>query len=144
VGNHPHSGTLVKGTEMPSSQHTPSNVIPQAVKALDDGAEATGTQERTVFREDKRRPNRLNAAQILKPQTATASGKSCTFTRCADVLAGEASCDDVDVVGEGSGIESGDVVPDGEGVEVPVALSLEQDVSGVGREFNCGDGSEAK
>jgi len=111
---------------------------------LDDGAEATGTQERTVFREDERRANGFNAAEILEPQAATVSGKSATFTCGADVLAGEPSGDDVDVVGEGGGVEGSDVIPDGEGSEVSFLLSAQQDAAGVGLQFNCGDGIPAK
>ena len=54
-------------TRVPSSQHAPPNVIPQAGKSFDNGAETTGTKERTVFREDKRRPHLFNNAEHLEP-----------------------------------------------------------------------------
>lgn len=43
VGQYPHSIAPMRRTDVPSSQHPPSSVIPQAGKSLDDGAEATGT-----------------------------------------------------------------------------------------------------
>jgi hypothetical protein len=124
VGNNPHSVSLVIRTDVPSSQHSPPHVIPHAVKVLDNGAESTGSQERTVFREDKLRLNLSNDSEILLPKSRTLAGNSCTFTRRTDVLAGESSADDIDSASPRFSVEGTDIVPYREAIEHPVSLSL--------------------
>ena len=100
---------------MPSSQHPPSDIIPQAGKSFDDGAKSLGTKVRTVFREDKLRLYFFNNSEHFKPKARTRSGKSCTFTRSADVLAGESACDDIDDAPPGLAVKGPNVVPNREG-----------------------------
>jgi len=120
------------GTDMGSAQHAPAYVIPQAGKSFDDGAEATGTEQGTVFGKDVARPCLINDAEILEPQARTGSGKSCTFTRSRDVLAGVPAADNVDEPPPGSAVKGAHVVPNGEGFEVSFRLASEQDGAGVG------------
>lgn len=89
VGKDPHSVAAVRRTDVASSQHAPACVIPQARKSFDDGAEAKGTQARTVFRENKARSHLANDSQHIKPKSRTLSGKSFAATCRTDVLAGE-------------------------------------------------------
>tara|TARA_Y100000004_G_scaffold186908_1_gene239031 strand:- start:2298 stop:2741 length:444 start_codon:yes stop_codon:yes gene_type:complete len=63
----PHSVASMRCARVPSPQHTPANVIPQAGKTLDDDAKPTGAKVRAVFRENKRRPNLSNNSEHFKP-----------------------------------------------------------------------------
>ena len=67
-------------TDMPSSQQTPSYVIPQFGKSMYDGAKATGTERRDVFGEYKPMPNLLNKSELRKPQAATLAGNAHSTT----------------------------------------------------------------
>ena len=126
-------------TDVPSSQHAPSAVIPQAGKSFDDVAKSTGTQVRTVLREDKARFNFVNDSQHFEPKAATVSGKSCTFTCGGYVLTGESAADAVNESSPGLSVESVDVVPDWESGQVSVFLPLLQDASGVFLDLDCTD-----
>lgn len=141
----PHPVSSMIETRVPSSQHTPSNVIPQPGKSFDDGAEATGTKVRTVFREHKFRFTLFNNSEHLKPQARTLSGKSFTFSvRARDVLAGEPSRNDIDESLPGLGVEAADVVPNREGWQVAVPLSGEQDFAGIPLKLDRADRSPSK
>jgi hypothetical protein len=69
VGKKPEAIASMGRTDVTSSQHAPSAVIPQLGKSFEDGAESKGTQVRTVFREDHARSYFSNDAQHLVPKS---------------------------------------------------------------------------
>ena len=129
---------------MPCSQHSPPSVIPHAVKVLEDDAKATGSQERTVFREDKTRPYLANDSRVLFPKSATGSGNPDTFTCRADVLAREPSTDNVNGPSPRPAVEGADIVPYRESLKVSVSLSLKEDVSRVLLDFDGTPGTPSE
>jgi len=80
----------------------------------------------------------------LGPQSASLSVKSVTFSGNADVLAGEASGNDIDVSAPWLPVEGSHVIPDGEWPEHSVPLSGKQDAAWVGSKLNSADGAPSK
>jgi hypothetical protein len=68
----------------------------------------------------------------------------CILFCLADVLAGESATDDIDVAAPRVSVEGLNIVPDWEGFKAPVALSGEEDASGVGINLNSADGAPSK
>jgi hypothetical protein len=80
----------------------------------------------------------------LGPQSASLSVKSVTFSGNADVLAREASGNNIDVSAPRLPVEGSHVIPDGEGGEHSVPLPCEQDGTRVGSKLNSADGAPSK
>lgn len=129
---------------MPSSKHTPASIIPQLGKSFEHCAKSVSSQIGAVLREDKRRLHLANNSEHLEPQTRTSSFQTDSFPCTRDVLAGEASADDVDVSAPLGAVEGIDVVPDGELIEEAVALALGEDSLAVLVDLDGADSAPAE
>ena len=134
----------MRRTDVPSSKYPDPSHIPHADKSLDDFGQPLGATFRTVIREHKRTPHFVNNSQHLKDQARTRSGKSCTFTRCADVLARKSSRYDVNHPAPRSPVEGSDVVPDWEQGQQTVPLASEEHLSGVRLDFHGAGGAPSE
>jgi hypothetical protein len=142
--NDPHPVSSMRTADVPSAQHTPRRIIPQAGKPRQHGSESACAEIGAIFCEDKRRPNFANDAQHFKPEARSASCKACSVAGAGDVLAGEASADDVNAAPPGVAIERADVIPDREGLEMSVALALGEHSLAVGLNLDRADGPPSK
>lgn len=140
----PHSVASVRRTDVPSAQHTPSDIIPQAGKPFDDDVHASGAQIRTVLGEDIRRPYLANDSEHFEPESAAAACKSRTLTGTANVLAGEASADDIDNASPRPPVEGSDVIPDRERIQALIQLPLSQYAPAVLVHFDGADCSPSE
>lgn len=125
---------------MPTSQHTPRSIKPQAGKPLEDHVESVSPKVRRVFGEDIRRLYLANDAEHFKPKAAAIAAKSDALARAADVLTGEAAGDDVNSPAPRSSVKGADVIPDGELVKQPLELALHEHALAVGFDFDGADG----
>jgi hypothetical protein len=78
------------------------------------------------------------------PQSASFSVEAVTFSGNADILAGEASGDDVNASAPGNAVEGAHIVPDGELGEHSVPLSGKEYAAWVGSKLNSADGAPSK
>ncbi len=142
--NDPHAVALVRRTDVPSSKHTPASIKPQVGKPREDDVEASSAKHRRVFGEDKRRPNLANDSEHLEPQAAALACQSSATPGAGDVLAGEASADNVDASRPRRAVEGSDVIPYREGLEHSVALSLSEHALAVLVDLDGADGAPSE
>jgi hypothetical protein len=82
VGNNPHSLALMWGTEIGRAQHTPSRIIPEDGKILEDGDKSASAKVRGIFDERPLRLDLADDAGELCPQSRACAGESSALTRC--------------------------------------------------------------
>jgi len=141
----PDSLSLVIESGVVRSQHSPLRIEPQRGQVSEDHFESSAGEKGRVFEEGELRPNLPKYPGDVLPESGLRSGDPRPGAGGADILARPPGRDDIDpsaplVTGEGL-----DIVPDLESWEGPVALSGEEDVSGVLVDFasdNCGPPEE--
>lgn len=124
--NDPHSVSSMWRADVPSSEHTPSSIKPQAGKSFEDSAKSVSAQIRGIFGEDIRRPNFANNSEHFEPQTRAISVQTGTSAGGRDVLAGETTADGVNDSAPGAAVKGADVIPDGELIKHSVSLALRE------------------
>jgi hypothetical protein len=142
--NDPHSVSLVRTPDVVSSKHTPSNIKPQPGKPFEHAVQSSSTKHRGVFGKDERRFALANDAAHFKPQRRAISVQASSSAGAADVLAGEAPADDVNVSAPGTAVEGADVIPDGEGVEHAITLPLCEHSLAVGFDLDGADSAPSE
>jgi hypothetical protein len=139
--NDPHSVPLVRRTDVMSSDHTPRRIKPQVGKPAEDDVQSSSAEPRGVLGKDERRANLANDAEHLEPESRAVSGETSAASRAGDVLAGEASRNNVNCSAPRRAVERADVVPDGEWIEVSVSLALSEHALTVGVDLDGADGA---
>jgi hypothetical protein len=119
-------------------------MIPDFGQVSENSSKSSRSEHWGVFHVCVAGSNLANDSVHFRPEAGAGAGDAGTFACGADVLTGEAACDDVDVASEGCAVEGADVVPDGEEGEVSEFLVVEEDGSGVGFDFASCDRSPAK
>ena len=141
---YPDAFAVVGSAEVGSSQHEPCSMIPDFGQVSEYSSKSARSEHWGVFHVCVAGLYFANDSVHFRPEAGAGAGDAGSFSCCADVLTGEAACDDVDVASEGCGVEGADVVPDGEWGEDAVALPGEEDGAGVGFDFAGGDCMPAK
>jgi hypothetical protein len=140
----PDAVAAVGGAAVGSSQHAPCSMIPDFGHVSEYASKSARSEHWGVFHECVAWLYFANDSVHFRPEAGAGAGDAGTFACGADVLTGEAACDDVDVAAEWCAVEGADVVPDGEVWEVSEFLVVEEDGSGVGFDFAGGDCTPAK
>jgi hypothetical protein len=73
------------------------HAIAGSVEIGDNSVQPSRSERRNIFNDDDARPDHADDPREFSPETGARSAESCAFTSNADVLAWEASADDVDV-----------------------------------------------
>lgn len=97
VGNNPESITDVRRANGGSGYARPFEVIPARGQITGDSIESSNKERCDVFHDDESGSKVANESRIFSPQSAPLAGQTGPATGDADVLAGEAADDDVDV-----------------------------------------------
>jgi hypothetical protein len=97
-----------------------------------------------VFHEREARSYLTNDTCHLAPEAAALAVDPSASAGAGDVLAREATRDDIHESSPGSPVESADIVPHREGLEGAIVLSGEQHASGVGLDLDGADGTPAE
>jgi hypothetical protein len=127
-----------------SSHNSPDRIIPQRGKVAEYSVKPPRSEHWAVLHEREPGLYLANDPGHLGPQSASLSVKSVTLSGNADVLAGEASGNDVNVSPPWLAIERSHIVPHGEGWQHSVPLPGKQDAPWVGSKFNSADGAPSK
>jgi hypothetical protein len=130
---------LVRSSDIGSSQHRPSTVIPERGQVGEDSVESPNNDGWAVFQPEEVGSNLATDPCHFRPESASVAVDSCAFACNADVLAGKTASQDVSVSAVGSTIESSHVGEDGELWEASVALAREQDFLAVRVDFDGAD-----
>jgi hypothetical protein len=139
LGFDPDAIPLVRRSNIGSSQHSPSAVIPERGQVTEDNSESPSNESWTVFHEDVSGSNFANDARHVGPHSAALSGDSCALAGNADVLAGKPSSHDVNNAAPRSSVKCPNVIPNRERREKAVVLSLGKNSGGVWLPFNSAD-----
>lgn len=107
------------------AEHSPARIEPQRGQISEHDVEPATGEKGGVLHEDVPGSNLANDSGHLHPEPAALSGDASSAPGCANVLAGEAPADEVDVPAPRSPVEGADVVPDGEAGEHAVSLAGE-------------------
>jgi len=137
--------TAVRGADGGSWDAIPSRIVPARGQVSENLSEPSRRESWRVFHEDVARSYLANHSRHLSPEPgAEPEIHPESAASHADVLAGEAAGDDVDVASPGSCVKSLNVIPDGEALEPPVSLSGEENGASVAIKLNSADGAPAK
>jgi hypothetical protein len=96
VGNDPDPVPAVRSANGGSGYTVPLRIIPERSEAPEDDVQSARAKGADVFDDDPRRADFRDEAVELEPEAAAFTGKSCSFSCEADILAGESSTDDID------------------------------------------------
>lgn len=140
VRKNPDAVSLVRSSDIGSSEHTPRRIKPHAGKVSENDIEPARSEVRAVFDEDKLRRNLFDDSRELSPEPRLLPFEAGAITSARDVLTGEPSADDVDEPAPRLAVESDNVIPDREGREETIALSGEQNAAAIGINFDSADG----
>lgn len=142
--NDPHAVSLVRRTDVMSSEHTPRRIKPQAGKPREDDVQSSSAEPGAVLGKDERRPHFANDTEHLEPESRSVSGETCSASSAGDVLAREAAGNNVNCSAPRHAVERADVIPDWEGLEVSVSLALSEHALAMGVDLDCADGAPAE
>jgi hypothetical protein len=117
---------------------------PQAGNVTEHSGKSSSHKERAVLQPQEARSNLTGNAHHFAPEAGALAVNACASTCAADVLAGEAGADDIDISCPGAAVESSHVVPDREGWQHSVCLAAQEHGSAEGINFNSADGAPAK
>jgi hypothetical protein len=115
----------------------PFRVIPERRYLPENLIQSARAKDADVFDDGPRWPTLLDEPAVLAPEAGTFPGKPCTWSSKADVLAGEASSDNVNWPNV-EGVEFAHVL---EAVDTGPVLS--QDSSAIRLDLAEGDGAES-
>ena len=140
----PDAVAFVGSTEVGSSQHEPCSMIPAFGQVPENDMYSTRGKEWGILHEREAGSNFANNAVHVRPETGAGAGDASSLASAGDVLAREASGNDVDNASPGCAVKGCDVIPDWELGQDAVSLTLEEDISRVSFNFARADRSPAK
>jgi hypothetical protein len=129
---------------MDCSQHSPSRIIPQRGQVSENTSKPTRSEDWRVLHKHAARSYFADDSGHFHPEPATSAVDSLSFASRADVLAWEATADDIDRAAPGLAVKGPDIVPDREVGQVSVSLAGEQHAAGVGIKLNSATGAPSK
>jgi len=144
VGHKPESVALVRRSNIGSSQHCPSAVIPERGQVTEDNSKSPSKESWTVFHEHESGSNFANDARHVGPHAGAFAADACALPGNADVLAGEAARNHVNNSAPRSSVKGANVIPNREGREKAVILSLGKNACGVGLPLNSADSAPSE
>jgi hypothetical protein len=97
VGNNPYPVASVRGTNGARRYAMPFRVMPDLGQVPENGSQPSTKQRCHVLQDDVLRSNHANGSNHFPPESRTGSGKSGACTGKGDILAGEASADNVGI-----------------------------------------------
>lgn len=112
---------------------------PHLGQVSENPSKPSSNEHWTVFHEDEAGSNLANDPSHFRPKPRPFSVESGPSTRGADVLAGEASADNIDPSSPVDSVEGLNIVPDWEPGQESVPLSLEEDSPRVFLQLNGAD-----
>lgn len=126
------------------SQHAPCHIIPCCGQRPEYGSESPSKQHWAVFHEHPLGLHLANDSVHLVPQAAAFSFQASAFSSHGNILAREATGDDIDLAAPWGAIEGADVIPQREEGQLAVPLALHEDAARVFFNLNGADGIPAK
>jgi hypothetical protein len=125
VGNDEEAISPVRGTNGRSGKAVPLRVIPALGQVAENNVNSPSKECCHVLHEDVARSNQANEPDVLGPQPRSLPADPGTLAGVADVLAGESSGPDVEVIGDPRHAETEGDAPDaGEQVDLLVASEV--------------------
>lgn len=144
VGSDPDALSLVRGTNVFRSQHSPLRIEPHRGQVSENSAEPPRSKNWAVLHEDVLRSYLANDPGHFAPESAGLPVDARSTTGRADVCAWESSADNVNGAVPRPPVECFDVVPDREARENAVALPGEQYRTAIGIKLDSADGAPAR
>jgi hypothetical protein len=144
VGHKPEPVSLVRSSNVGSSQHCPAAVIPARGQVTEHSSESPSKERWAVFHEDVSGSNLANDPRHMSPHSAAASVDACPSACNADVLTWKAARNDVNTAAPRSAVKGLNVIPNREGREKAVILSGGKYASCVGFPLDGADGTPSK
>jgi hypothetical protein len=144
VGQDPDSFPAVRRSDIGSSQHCPSRVIPERGQITEDNSEPPSKESWTVLHEDVAGSNFANDPSHVGPHSTSLAGDSLSLSGDADVLARKASSHDVNKSAPRSSVKGLYVIPYREWRETAIVLSCHQDGLAVWFPLDGADASVSK
>jgi hypothetical protein len=127
-----------------SRYNRPSSIIPQRGNFASNSGPSASSDCWHVFQEEEAGSNVASKPDDLEKKTAALSFQSCSKSCNANILAGEAACNDIHHARPGGRIECGDVVPDWRVVEVSAVDSLLDELLREPLDFDIADRSHPR
>ena len=127
----------MRGANVGSGNTVPLRVIPERRDFPEHRIQSARAKGADVLDDDPRRPAFLDEPAVLAPEAGSLSGEPCPLAGGADILAGEASANNVNWPNV-EGVEFAHVLEAGDGRPV-----LSQDGLAVGVDLAEGDGAES-
>jgi hypothetical protein len=137
--NDPDPVALVRRSGMVRAQHSPPRIEPHLGQVSENSIEAPAGEEWRVLHEHVVRSYLANDSGHLAPESGLLAVESGAGSSAGDVLAREATRDEIHRSTPGSAAKSSNVVPDRERWEVAVPLPGEEDASAVRVDLNGAD-----
>jgi hypothetical protein len=144
VGHKPEPVALVRRSNVGSSQHCPSTVIPERGQVTKNDSESSSNECWTVFHEDVSGSNLANDPRHVSPHSAALACDACAISGNADVLARKAARYDINNSSPRSAVKTLNVIPNRERREKAVILSGGKYASCVGFPFDGTDRSPSE
>jgi hypothetical protein len=144
VGHKPEAVPLVERTDISSSQHCPSAVIPESGQVTEDDSEPPSNESWAVLHEDEAGSNLANDARHFRPEAGTLTTDAGPFARNADVLAWEAARNHVNTSAPRVSVKGPNVIPNREGREKSVVLPGGKNACCVGFSLDGADRSPSE
>jgi hypothetical protein len=144
MGHKPEPVALVRRSNVGSSQHCPSTVIPERGQITEHDSESSSNERWTVFHEDVSGSNLANDPRHVSPHSAALACNACTLSGNADVLARKAARYDINNSSPRSAVKGLNVIPYRERREKAVILSGGKYASCVWLPFDCADSSPSE
>jgi len=145
VGTHkPEPVSFVRRSNVGSSQHCPSAVIPERGQVTEDSSESPSKEGWAVLHEDEPGSNVAHDARHVCPHAGSLTVDAGALSGHADVLAREAARNHVNNAAPWSSVKGANVIPNREGREKAVILSGGKYACGVGFPFNGANGAPSE
>jgi hypothetical protein len=132
VSHKPDPVSLVVGSNIGSSQHSPSTAIPERGQVWNNSPESSVNERWRVLHEDEAGSNFANNSRHARPEPGASAVDSRSLACNADVLAREASRHHINTAAPRSSVKGANVIPNREGREKAVILSGDKYACGVG------------
>jgi len=146
VGQYPDSFSVVRGIKVGRSIHSPRRIKPQRGQVSKDSSKSANNKVWRIFHEHETGSSFANHSHHLSPESAARPFDSFDFAGrgCRDVLAREATADDVCFASPRVAIEGLHIVPDWEARQDSVPLPLQEHGAAVWIEFDGADRTMAE
>jgi hypothetical protein len=89
VSDNPDSISLMRGSNVCRSEHSPFSIVPERGQVTEDDAEPANNESWRVFHEHETRSNLANDSRHFSPETRAFAADACALACGADVLTGE-------------------------------------------------------